>query len=518
MNRIMLWIAGVLLFAANAASAAPRYLYEFPWQPPNGVVAKMLQSLRIDSPPAIVTDQEIRVEDATMVLESGTYDSVYISSVDLVLVHNINITGSIIVEPGAHILPASQNSGITVQDGATANWGAPGGEFVQILGDPATTDREFDTSGIQVGPNSSTVIHNVLVTGVGYGMFTMIPTALQQYTPSPTMEATNLYLTNNRIGIGLVGSCLINLHYSASWGNQEYAISTNSRGDYIMTASQSLFLGKIGLDQAQGFYGWVVFDQCTMPEGFVDWLFESQNTIITVLQKRPAGLGQTHTVQAYPLTSKLPVANFTGTGEVNTTDARLLAANFGNPRDAVEYGDMYDLNADGEINMPDVEDLAYAFAGISRSEPLSVLAASPKLPELIQIVVEYPAVVEAAHNDPGIGSLILTYLDELNPTAVADLEAGVPGEFSLGQNYPNPFNSGTTIRFQIPEESNVVLAVYNTAGQEVARLVDETLQTGSYTQSWDGMGADGHPAASGTYFYRLTAGTFTETHRMALLW
>jgi hypothetical protein len=86
--------------------------------------------------------------------------------------------------------------------------------------------------------------------------------------------------------------------------------------------------------------------------------------------------------------------------------------------------------------------------------------------------------------------------------------------FSLEQNYPNPFNPSTTIKYSIAERSHVIIRLMNLLGQEVhAPLVDEEEVPGSY--QFDFTDADNLP--SGTYIYRMDAGTFTASKRMVLL-
>ncbi|MBI5471547.1 MAG: T9SS type A sorting domain-containing protein [Ignavibacteriae bacterium] len=87
-----------------------------------------------------------------------------------------------------------------------------------------------------------------------------------------------------------------------------------------------------------------------------------------------------------------------------------------------------------------------------------------------------------------------------------------PEEFALRQNYPNPFNPTTVIRFTISSSQFTTLKVFDVLGREVATLVNEVKQPGEYTQPFDPAGLP-----SGVYFYRLTAGSFTETRRMLLL-
>jgi len=90
--------------------------------------------------------------------------------------------------------------------------------------------------------------------------------------------------------------------------------------------------------------------------------------------------------------------------------------------------------------------------------------------------------------------------------------AGVPERFSLAQNFPNPFNPGTRIRFEVASFGLVSIRVYSMLGQELATVVNEIRQPGSYEVAWNAAGIP-----SGVYFYRLTAGTFNETRKLVLL-
>jgi uncharacterized protein (DUF1501 family) len=88
----------------------------------------------------------------------------------------------------------------------------------------------------------------------------------------------------------------------------------------------------------------------------------------------------------------------------------------------------------------------------------------------------------------------------------------IPDTYFLSQNYPNPFNPQTTISFGLPRRGHVQLVILNSLGQEVERLIDNEQPAGQHTVSWS---ANGH--ASGTYFYRLRAGSLEETKRMSLV-
>ncbi len=102
---------------------------------------------------------------------------------------------------------------------------------------------------------------------------------------------------------------------------------------------------------------------------------------------------------------------------------------------------------------------------------------------------------------------------------VNNLQTTIPLEFELHQNFPNPFNPSTNIKFSIPEngkvktENNfVVLKVYNLLGREVATLVNEHLEPGTYSVTFDGS-----ELSSGVYYYKLTAGSYSETRKMVLI-
>jgi hypothetical protein len=98
------------------------------------------------------------------------------------------------------------------------------------------------------------------------------------------------------------------------------------------------------------------------------------------------------------------------------------------------------------------------------------------------------------------------------PTDVKGIGNGMPDAFALNQNYPNPFNPSTMIQFEIPEAQFVTLKVYNLLGQEVATLINSQLGPGRYRAEFDGKNLP-----SGTYLYRLQAGTFSETKKMVLV-
>ncbi|KAA3655440.1 MAG: T9SS C-terminal target domain-containing protein, partial [Calditrichaeota bacterium] len=97
------------------------------------------------------------------------------------------------------------------------------------------------------------------------------------------------------------------------------------------------------------------------------------------------------------------------------------------------------------------------------------------------------------------------------PSHVADFNS-MPDEYHLWQNYPNPFNPKTTIAFDLVEEGNVLLTVYDILGREVTTLVDEVRTPGHYIVPFDGS-----RLASGMYIYRLMVNGIVRSKRMLLV-
>jgi hypothetical protein len=106
----------------------------------------------------------------------------------------------------------------------------------------------------------------------------------------------------------------------------------------------------------------------------------------------------------------------------------------------------------------------------------------------------------------------------LLPETITDTETPTaPAASYLAQNFPNPFNPATRIVFGLAAPANVSLRIYDAAGRLVRVLVEGARPAGNYTELWDGRDSGGRAVASGIYFYRLQAGAFSETRKMALL-
>ncbi len=106
---------------------------------------------------------------------------------------------------------------------------------------------------------------------------------------------------------------------------------------------------------------------------------------------------------------------------------------------------------------------------------------------------------------------------EMSINGVETTTKVAPTVYSLSKNYPNPFNPTTTIDYTIPEAGMVNLVIYNTAGQKVRTLVNQTQDAAYYKVVWDGRDDSGMSVASGIYFYRLSADKFSKIDKMTLL-
>jgi len=113
----------------------------------------------------------------------------------------------------------------------------------------------------------------------------------------------------------------------------------------------------------------------------------------------------------------------------------------------------------------------------------------------------------AAYNENGV-----------NLTGIKN-ETSTPSTYNLSQNYPNPFNPETTIEYSIPVKTRrgeslqkVTLKVFDVLGREVATLVDEFMQAGTYKTNFNASGL-----TSGVYFYQLSTGSFNETKKLILM-
>ena len=113
---------------------------------------------------------------------------------------------------------------------------------------------------------------------------------------------------------------------------------------------------------------------------------------------------------------------------------------------------------------------------------------------------------------PDVASGMSVSYSTFTPLSVRELGGEKPAAFALEQNYPNPFNPSTLIRYSLPSTEQVSLKVFDMLGREVAVLVNARQAAGRYEVSFNAMNLP-----SGLYFYRLQAGSYSETRKMMLI-
>ena len=106
---------------------------------------------------------------------------------------------------------------------------------------------------------------------------------------------------------------------------------------------------------------------------------------------------------------------------------------------------------------------------------------------------------------------------QISPTGLSTDADLVPDVYALGQNYPNPFNPSTQIRYALPEQSQVVLTVYDMLGRKVRTLVNGVQDAGYRTVMWNATSDVGTPVSAGMYIYTIRADEFYQVKKMILL-
>ncbi len=142
---------------------------------------------------------------------------------------------------------------------------------------------------------------------------------------------------------------------------------------------------------------------------------------------------------------------------------------------------------------------------------VNIMYSSPDVPDTGYIFITVQDT--SGSGMPHIGSTFK--LDDLafGPvSSVQESDPVIPAAFELLQNYPNPFNPSTRIRFNVASSEFVDLKVFDLLGREVATLASEKMEPGTYERSFDATGLP-----TGVYFYRLQAGEFVQTRKLAVL-
>ena len=186
-------------------------------------------------------------------------------------------------------------------------------------------------------------------------------------------------------------------------------------------------------------------------------------------------------------------------------------------------------NGTDVLSLVTPNDASYRFRifyqNINGDQPLSISEGSTKLLDLtlpgntdstgLDILSNKVTLTGGTHSITFTGgNFNFDYVQLIKDSVVAGVvDRNVqPISFSLSQNYPNPFNPTTNINFSVAKASNVKLIIYNILGQQVATLINNYMNAGTYTYQFNAANL-----ASGVYLYSLEAGSFRMNKKMILL-
>ncbi len=132
----------------------------------------------------------------------------------------------------------------------------------------------------------------------------------------------------------------------------------------------------------------------------------------------------------------------------------------------------------------------------------------------------FPSNYVASENNTLLASYGAAGIYILRNTLITAIRAGFETKthgYALYQNYPNPFNGTTSIRYFVPEEARIEMAIYNVLGQEVRKFASQNQTRGNHVLVWDGKNDAGKEVSSGMYIYRLRSGTYIKSRKLLYL-
>ncbi len=124
-------------------------------------------------------------------------------------------------------------------------------------------------------------------------------------------------------------------------------------------------------------------------------------------------------------------------------------------------------------------------------------------------------IVESTDGEYTVESEVGEFVFENNALSVD--EGITPIKFNLHQNHPNPFNPITTIRYDLPEATNVTISIYDMMGRKVRNLINSNQISGYKSVIWNGTNDNGELVSGGMYFYSIRTNTYSQTKKMILL-
>ena len=205
--------------------------------------------------------------------------------------------------------------------------------------------------------------------------------------------------------------------------------------------------------------------------------------------------------QSTPDTSAKP-EDVNGDGVVDANDILVVLANLGKTGEHIA-----DVNGDGVVNAADAAQVVLALedgtaAPLARGEALDVIT-----PERVRAWL-----TQAKLSGENLEAILA--LEQL-------LSLLTPKQTALLANYPNPFNPETWIPYQLANDADVQISIYDISGALVRQLNLGYQRAGFHTDRglaayWDGRNEFGERVASGIYFYTLTTSDFSATRKMLI--
>jgi len=197
-------------------------------------------------------------------------------------------------------------------------------------------------------------------------------------------------------------------------------------------------------------------------------------------------------------------------GTVNIFDLVLVAGSFGQSGDDLRG----DVNGDGAVNIFDLVKVASSFGQSLAAAPLMGADIELSTAQKHHLAIAIDQLASKANRSPAEG-IVLNVLQAILPERL-------PTQTQLLQNYPNPFNPETWIPFELSQDTEVTVSIYDVQGKRVRQLQLGMMMAGKYVGAdraihWDGKTESGERMASGTYFCRIEAGGYTDTRKMMIL-
>ena len=109
------------------------------------------------------------------------------------------------------------------------------------------------------------------------------------------------------------------------------------------------------------------------------------------------------------------------------------------------------------------------------------------------------------------------YSDVVQTLTLSNEDLSIPNRFYLHQNYPNPFNPSTVINYDMQNDGQTLIEIMDVRGNHVSTLINDYVQIGSRSITWDATNDYGERVPAGIYFYTLKTNNYIQTQKMVLL-